>query len=66
LYLEETKIRLEQYKLEKEIEKLENDKLQMKLLSKDKELVNNTLQVVKKQNIKWNYSKVKRYQYNLI
>jgi hypothetical protein len=37
----------------------------MKLLSKDKELVNNTLQVVKKQNIK-NYSKVKRYQYNLI
>ncbi|WP_233264524.1 MULTISPECIES: triple tyrosine motif-containing protein [unclassified Flavobacterium] len=49
LYLEkETKIRLEQYKLEKEIEKLENDKLQMKLLSKDKELVNNTIQVVKK------------------
>lgn len=52
LYLEkETKIRLEQYELEKEIEKLENDKLQIKLLSKDKELVNNTLQVVKKNKI---------------
>lgn len=52
LYLEkETKIRLEQYELEKEIEKLENDKLQIKLLSKDKELVNNTLQVVKKNKV---------------
>ncbi|PJJ10769.1 regulatory LuxR family protein [Flavobacterium sp. 1] len=52
LYLEkETKIRLEQYELEKEIEKLENDKLQIKILSKDKELVNNTLQVVKKNKI---------------
>ncbi|PKB17266.1 triple tyrosine motif-containing protein [Flavobacterium sp. 5] len=52
LYLEkETKIKQEQYELEKEIEKLENDKLQIKLLSKDKELVNNTLQVVKKNKI---------------
>ncbi|HSD06922.1 helix-turn-helix and ligand-binding sensor domain-containing protein [Flavobacterium sp.] len=52
LYLEkETKIRQEQYELEKEIEKLENDKLQIKLLSKDKELVNNTLQVVKKNKV---------------
>ncbi|WP_281238762.1 triple tyrosine motif-containing protein [Flavobacterium praedii] len=49
LYLEkETKIKQEQYELEKEIEKLENEKLQIKILSKDKELVNNTLQVVKK------------------
>jgi ligand-binding sensor domain-containing protein/DNA-binding CsgD family transcriptional regulator len=49
LYLEkETKIKQEQYDLEKEIEKLENEKLQIKILSKDKELVNNTLQVVKK------------------
>ena len=52
LYLEkETKIRQEQYDLEKEIEKLENEKLQIKILSKDKELVNNTLQVVKKNKI---------------
>ena len=52
LYLEkETKIKQEQYELEKEIEKLENEKLQIKLLSKDKELVNNTLQVVKKNKI---------------
>lgn len=52
LYLEkETKIKHEQYELEKEIEKLENEKLQIKLLSKDKELVNNTLQVVKKNKI---------------
>ncbi|MEO8255688.1 MAG: triple tyrosine motif-containing protein, partial [Flavobacterium sp.] len=52
LYLEkETKIKQEQYDLEKEIEKLENDKLQMKLLSKDKELVSNTLQVVNKNKI---------------
>jgi DNA-binding CsgD family transcriptional regulator/ligand-binding sensor domain-containing protein len=49
LYLEkESKIRHEQHELEKEIEKLENEKLQMKILSKDKELVSNTLQVVKK------------------
>ncbi len=49
IYLEkEAKIRKEQYDLEKEIERLKNDKLQIKILSKDKELVNNTLQVVKK------------------
>jgi DNA-binding CsgD family transcriptional regulator len=52
LYLEkETKIRQEQYELEKEIEKLENEKLQIKILTKDKELVNNTLQVVKKNKV---------------
>lgn len=52
LYLEkETKIKQEQYELEKEIERLENEKLQIKILSKDKELVNNTLQVVKKNKI---------------
>jgi ligand-binding sensor domain-containing protein/DNA-binding CsgD family transcriptional regulator len=49
LYLEkESKIRHEQHQLEKEIEKLKNDKLQIKILAKDKELVNNSLQVVKK------------------
>ena len=49
LYLEkESKIRHEQHELEKEIEKLKNDKLQIKILAKDKELVNNSLQVVKK------------------
>jgi DNA-binding CsgD family transcriptional regulator len=52
LYLEkEAKIRQEQYDLEKEIEKLKNDKLQIKILAKDKELVNNSLQVVKKNKI---------------
>ncbi|MGO4821983.1 MULTISPECIES: triple tyrosine motif-containing protein [unclassified Flavobacterium] len=52
LYLEkESKIRQEQYDLEKEIEKLKNDKLQIKILAKDKELVNNSLQVVKKNKI---------------
>jgi DNA-binding CsgD family transcriptional regulator/ligand-binding sensor domain-containing protein len=52
LYLEkESKIRQEQYELEKEIEKLKSDKLQIKILSKDKELVNNSLQVVKKNKI---------------
>lgn len=52
LYLEkESKIRQEQYELEKEIEKLKNDKLQIKILAKDKELVNNSLQVVKKNKI---------------
>ncbi|OYU79549.1 MAG: regulator [Flavobacterium sp. BFFFF1] len=51
-YLEkEAKIRQEQYELEKEIEKLKNDKLQIKILAKDKELVNNSLQVVKKNKI---------------
>lgn len=52
VYLEkESKIRQEQYELEKEIEKLKNDKLQIKILAKDKELVNNSLQVVKKNKI---------------
>jgi ligand-binding sensor domain-containing protein/DNA-binding CsgD family transcriptional regulator len=52
LYLEkESKIRHEQYELEKEIEKLKNDKLKTKILAKDKELVNNSLQVVKKNKI---------------
>jgi DNA-binding CsgD family transcriptional regulator/ligand-binding sensor domain-containing protein len=52
IYLEkESKIRQEQYELEKEIEKLKNDKLQIKILAKDKELVNNSLQVVKKNKI---------------
>ena len=52
LYLEkESKIREEQFELEKEIERLKNDKLQIKILLKDKELVNNTLQVVKKNKI---------------
>jgi ligand-binding sensor domain-containing protein/DNA-binding CsgD family transcriptional regulator len=52
LYLEkESKIRQEQFDLEKEIEKLKNDKLQIKILAKDKELVNNSLQVVKKNKI---------------
>ena len=49
LYLEkETKIRQEQYELEKEIERLKNEQLRVKILTKDKELVNNSLQVVKK------------------
>lgn len=52
LYLEkESKIRHEQHELEKEIEKLKNDKLQIKILAKDKELVNNSLQVVKKNKV---------------
>lgn len=52
LYLEkESKIRHEQHELEKEIEKLKSDKLQIKILAKDKELVNNSLQVVKKNKI---------------
>ncbi|SDX98396.1 triple tyrosine motif-containing protein [Flavobacterium degerlachei] len=52
IYLEkESIIRQEQHHLEKEIEKLKNDKLQIKILTKDKELVNNSLQVVKKNKI---------------
>ena len=52
LYLEkESKIRQDQHELEKEIERLKNDKLQIKILAKDKELVNNSLQVVKKNKI---------------
>ncbi len=49
LYLEkESKIRMEQYRLEKKIQKLNRDRLKTKILAKDKELVNNSLQVVKK------------------
>ncbi len=52
LYLEkESKIRQEQYELEKEIERLKNNQLKIKILAKDKELVNNSLQVVKKNKI---------------
>lgn len=52
LYLEkEARIRQKQFNLEKEIEKLNNEKLQLNLLAKDKELVNNSLQVVKKNKI---------------
>ena len=52
IYLEkESEIRKEQYDLEKQIILLKNDKLQIKILAKDKELVNNTLQVVKKNKI---------------
>ena len=48
IYLEkESKIRLEQYDLEKEIERLKREKLKTALLAKDKELVNNTMQVAK-------------------
>jgi len=52
LYLEkESRIRQEQFDLEKEIERLKNEKLKIQLLSKDKELVTNSLQVVKKNKI---------------
>jgi DNA-binding CsgD family transcriptional regulator len=52
LYLEkESKIRQEQYELEKEIERLKNNHLKIKILAKDKELVSNSLQVVKKNKI---------------
>lgn len=52
LYLEkEARIRQEQYELEKEIERLKNERLRISLLTKDKELVNNSLQVVKKNKI---------------
>ncbi|MEL1244763.1 triple tyrosine motif-containing protein [Flavobacterium sp. DGU11] len=52
LYLEkETKIRQEQLELEKEIERLKNEQLKVKILTKDKELVNNSLQVVKKNKV---------------
>lgn len=51
MYLEkESKIRMEQYKLEKKIQKMNRDRLKTKILAKDKELVNNSLQVVKKNN----------------
>lgn len=52
LYLEkESKIRQAQYELEKEIDKLKNEKLKTRILNKDKELVNNSLQVVKKNKV---------------
>ncbi|WP_290846912.1 triple tyrosine motif-containing protein [Flavobacterium sp.] len=52
IYLEkEARIRQEQFELEKEIERLQNEKLKYKILSKDKELVNNSLQVVKKNKV---------------
>ncbi|TEB40918.1 regulator, partial [Flavobacterium circumlabens] len=52
LYLEkESKIRSDQHELEKEIERLKSDKLQIKILAKDKELVSNSLQVVKKNKV---------------
>ena len=52
LYLEkESRIRKERYKLEKEIAKLKRDKLKTKLLSKDKELVNNSLQIINKNKV---------------
>lgn len=52
LYLEkETKIKHEQILLEREIVKLKNDKLKIKIVAKDKELVSNSLQVVKKNKI---------------
>jgi DNA-binding CsgD family transcriptional regulator len=52
IYLEkETKIRQEQFDLEKEIERLQNEKLKVKILAKDKELVTNSLQIAKKNKI---------------
>lgn len=52
LYLEkESKIRQEQLELEQKIEKLETEKLKTQILVKDKELVTNSLQVVKKNKI---------------
>lgn len=52
LYLEkESKIRQEQFDLEKEIEILQNEKLKVKILAKDKELVTNSLQIAKKNKI---------------
>nr|WP_315230723.1 triple tyrosine motif-containing protein [uncultured Flavobacterium sp.] len=52
LYIEkEAKIKHEQVLLEREIVKLKNDKLKIKIVAKDKELVSNSLQVVKKNKI---------------
>ena len=52
LYLEKASIaRQDQYQMEKQIEKLKRENLQTKILSKDKELVSNSLQVVKKNKI---------------
>ncbi|MBY0243815.1 MAG: LuxR C-terminal-related transcriptional regulator [Sphingobacteriaceae bacterium] len=47
----ENKIRKQQLGLEQEIERLENANLQLKILTKDKELVLNSLQMVKKNKI---------------
>nr|WP_294925328.1 triple tyrosine motif-containing protein [uncultured Flavobacterium sp.] len=68
LYLEkESKIRHEQHELEKEIEKLKSDKLQIKILAKDKELVNNSLQVVKKnKTLNTIISKLKEIDANIL
>ncbi|WP_341694896.1 triple tyrosine motif-containing protein [Flavobacterium calami] len=68
LYLEkEAKIRHEQHELEKEIEKLKSDKLQIKILAKDKELVNNSLQVVKKnKTLNTIISKLKEIDTNIL
>jgi DNA-binding CsgD family transcriptional regulator len=68
LYLEkESKIRHEQHELEKEIEKLKSDKLQIKILAKDKELVNNSLQVVKKnKTLNTIISKLKEIDTNIL
>ncbi len=49
IYLErESKTKQAQLELENEIERLKSDTLQIKITTKDKELVNNTLQIVKK------------------
>ena len=68
LYLEkESKIRHEQHELEREIEKLKSDKLQIKILAKDKELVNNSLQVVKKnKTLNTIISKLKEIDTNIL
>jgi DNA-binding CsgD family transcriptional regulator len=47
----ETRVKLEQVEMEKEIEKLKIERLQLNLLSKDRELVNNSLQVLKKNKL---------------
>ncbi|MBC7935141.1 MAG: regulator [Rhizobacter sp.] len=52
VYLEkEARIKAEQHELEKAIEELEIEKLQINLLSKDRELVNNSFQVVKQNKL---------------
>jgi DNA-binding CsgD family transcriptional regulator len=52
LYLEkEAKIKNEQVVLEKEIEKLKMEKLKLNLLGKDRELLNNSFQVVRKNKL---------------
>jgi len=52
IYLEkESQINQDKYELEKKIDTLKSNALQIKILAKDKELVNNSLQVVKKNKI---------------